>query len=98
MADQLTQHTRLANGAGQPNLRHSHTALTAPRPGRNAQCPDAMSQALSCLETSKQTLKKGRAEHADEILNLLRAAAAHLEQALAPESLRDRHRGLSGAE
>jgi hypothetical protein len=47
---------------------------------------DAIRQAMSCLDTAGKRLKRGEAEQADEILNLLRAATTHLQQALEPRN------------
>lgn len=50
-----------------------------PRPETSG---DPIRQALVCLESAGSRLKRGEAEQADEVLNLLRAATDHLRQAL----------------
>jgi hypothetical protein len=43
-------------------------------------------QAMSCLASASRRLQKGEGAQADEVLTLLRAATAHLQQALEPET------------
>ena len=47
---------------------------------------DAIRQAMSYLDSAGHTLQQGQPGEADEVLNLLRLATAHLELALAPQS------------
>jgi hypothetical protein len=42
---------------------------------------DALHEALLCLDTADQALRRGRVERTDEVLALLQAAASHLETA-----------------
>jgi hypothetical protein len=42
---------------------------------------DALREAIQCLDTADQALRRRRVEHTDEVLALLQAAASHLEHA-----------------
>ena len=49
---------------------------------RNGSYPhEALQQALRCLDSAHESLKGERTERADEVIALLSAAAAHLEEA-----------------
>ena len=79
---------QLTHAKTEMTARHSrsHATEAAPpasarstsAPGRNE---DAIRQAMMCLASSEKRLKKGEPRHTDEVLTLLRAAAAHLQQA-----------------
>ena len=43
---------------------------------------DALKEAMRCLGTSGRRLRRGNAESTDEVLNLLRAAACHIQRSL----------------
>lgn len=57
-------------------------AVPAPTPPATSQ--ESMRRAMSCLDAANRRLKRGEAGKTDEVLNLLRAATAHLQQACAP--------------
>jgi hypothetical protein len=57
---------------------------------------ESIRQAQSCLDAAGRRLKRAEAAPADEVLKLLRAATAHLQQAVSPTE--SRSRSLSGAE
>lgn len=41
---------------------------------------------MRCLGTSGRRLRRGNPESTDEVLNLLRAAACHIQRSLQPEA------------
>ena len=53
-------------------------------PPRSAPSQESLHRAMRCIESAGRRLKSGEVDQADEALVLLRAAAAHLEQALQP--------------
>ena len=85
----------------------AHPLIERPTaPNSSISCPDgaltataatptpqeSLRAAMSYLDTAGRRLKRGEAEQADEVLLLLQQAAAHLQQAIAPQG------HLSGAE
>lgn len=48
---------------------------------------DALREARTCLETAGRRLRRGEAEHADEVLSLLQAATSHLRRAMSPATV-----------
>jgi hypothetical protein len=50
---------------------------------------DALHEALHCLDTADEALRRGKVERTDEVLALLQAAASHLETAWDISSTRD---------
>ena len=80
---------QLTHAKTEMTARHSRSHVTeaAPAaPARSSSAPagneDAIRQAMMCLASSGKRLKKGEPRHTDEVLTLLRAAAAHLQQAV----------------
>ena len=57
---------------------------------------ESIRQAKSCLDAAGKRLKRHEGEQADDVLNLLRAATAYLQQAASPRD--PRVSGLTGAE
>jgi hypothetical protein len=77
MSEPLAQ--RRSEIVPRPAARPAAVPAGAPLPARQ----DALRQAMSCLDRSGRRLSKGDAAQTDEVLNLLRAATAHLRQAVA---------------
>lgn len=81
MAEQLIDRRIPMTAAGFQPARVDAASLVATPQNSSS---DALRQARTCLDTAGRRLRKGEAEHADEVLSLLQAATGHLRQAMTP--------------